>query len=262
MGGGMGGMGGMAMGPMGLAMFTNSNGNIFINNLTPPQMNETCFHDDGKKCPNTFQEKCNICQYMFCRKHLFVKERFYLCDNCRSIADVNSEVNLKAFKCYQCAIFGTICFCIGPITYCASIPFLLPMWSNDAHNRNKIQPKPHVTCKGFNALCGLINVTCPGHGQSQPQSQKMDEDKEPLSPSKRGGGNVATFTNSNNNLVTSEGGSGNNQATFTGSNNNEMTSRGGGNTATFSEANNNTMTSETGENTGNFTNSNNNEVRN
>jgi len=252
-----------------MASFVNSNGNTFINNIAPPQMDETCYYElDGKKCPNVFQEKCNTCQYMFCRKHLFVKERLFLCDNCRSIDAVNAEVNIKMFKCYQAATFCSICFCIGPISYCASVPFCLPMWSADAHNKNRIQPKPHVTCRGFKALCGLVTVECSGHGpvntSSSPAPQTMSDEKQPLSPSGNGGGgNVATFTNSNNNLVTNSGGSGN-QATFTQSNSNEMTSgSGGGNVGTFTESNNNTMTSQTsGRNVGTFTGSENNEMNN
>jgi len=205
-----------------IAQFINSHGNNVYNVLLR-QVDETCFYqDDKKKCTNQFQEKCNLCQSMFCKVHLHVQERYFLCHNCRSIYFVQSSVEQKQAGCILCATYGAVCFCIGPIVYGIAMPLCLKNWSDEAHNKHRIENKPHLTCKGFKALCGIINVECIGHGPVGQVMHNQDESRVPLlSGGGGGGGNVTAFSESNRNSVSNR--SNNNETTFNRSNQNEVT---------------------------------------
>jgi len=232
--GGMGQVGSMAQ-------FINSDNNTILN-MNLRQVDEKCFYDaNGKKCNNEFQEKCNFCQYMFCKVHLRVSERFFLCDNCDSIMKTKMEIDRKVNSCSVAACYCSMCFCIGPLTYCATVALCLPTWSSEAHAKYRIKNVPHLSCKGTKALCGLIDVPCPGHGPSAPKDEKMedrstdrtpllskDERVEarspatPLSPSSpSSGGNVTVLKDSSKNDI-SNNGTGRNQTTLEGSDNNRV----------------------------------------
>jgi len=131
------------------------------------QIDEVCFYiDKNSKCLNHFQEKCNNCQFMFCKKHLFVQERLFYCDNCISISKVRREVNNSHIECLKCRDMTFFCCCIGYCVYCCVIQSKLENWSTTAHNKHKIACKSQADCYGFSVLCGLVNIPCPGHGAS------------------------------------------------------------------------------------------------
>jgi len=195
-----------------ITAFLESNNNSVVNNFTTiRQVEETCiFIENGKKCSNQFQEKCNLCQYMFCRVHLFVQERYFLCYNCESIYKTQKEVETKFTKCTLVSLYCSFCFCIGGLGYCSAAPFCLTHWSKEAHKKYQINSVCHRKCKGFEMFCGLYKIECTGHG---PERVQMDEKsiesstmkdiekevRQPLSP-----GNKTVITKSNNNEVYSE----------------------------------------------------------
>jgi len=222
----------MGMGQVGsMAQFINSDNNTILN-MNLRQVDEKCFYDaNGKKCNNEFQEKCNLCQYMFCKVHLRVSERFFLCDNCDSIIKTKMEINKKVTCCWGPSCYCAICFCIGPLAYCATMALCLPTWSSEAHAKYRIKNVAHLTCKGTKALCGLIDVPCPGHGPSAaPKDEKMEDrstDTTPLSPSSKdppspsSGDNITVLKDSSKNDI-SNNGTGRNQTTLEGSDNNKI----------------------------------------
>jgi len=129
------------------------------------QTDEICFYIDKKtKCKTPFQEKCNFCQFMFCKKHLYVQDRYFLCDNCISILRVHHEVNTNYRKCILCCNYGAFCFCLGPILYCLTAPFCVKKWSEDSHIKHRKESRSQADCTGFGLFCNCFKVKCSGHG--------------------------------------------------------------------------------------------------
>jgi len=149
--------------------------NQFVLRPNSQQHDDLCyFIDKNKKCMNNFQEKCNNCQFMFCKKHLFVQERAFFCDNCISISKVRTEVNSEYMGCLKCRDSFILCCCIGHYIYCCTIKNLMKKWSNNSHNRHKTTCKSQADCYGYSVLCGCVNIPCPGHGISLTSQEEED----------------------------------------------------------------------------------------
>jgi len=206
--------------------------NSFVNNGSISILRQTdavCFHsEDGKRCKNEFQEKCNSCQYMFCKVHLRVSERYFICENCCSIANVQREVNARIEKCYQCA-WGPCCcctLCTSPFCYCCWVSCCLPKWSMEAHDKYRMRNVPHLKCQGFKANCGCSKVACTGHG---PIQQTFQEEQVPLNSSEGGRSQVEGVQMEQR----SGGGGGGNKNKIVGSPNVQVNLNGSSNNETY-----------------------------